>query len=194
MLETRCLHNQKNYRHLLRAMSRPGRSVQLELAVEPHPFAEALTIGECLLDCEVSFSVIGCDDTTHLENALRSATQVRPESVEQADFLFILGSSSQRKVLQAKRGHTEAPELGATLIYLPDLGGTGTDHDIKVRLSGPGIAAGEGIAPEFDGIAPEEYGFLMEANADYPLGLDIFLVRSGGKVIAIPRSTRIRMR
>jgi alpha-D-ribose 1-methylphosphonate 5-triphosphate synthase subunit PhnH len=35
---------------------------------------------------------------------------------------------------------------------------------------------------------------LQTANADYPLGVDALFVRPNGEVMALPRSTRIRLR
>jgi len=48
--------------------------------------------------------------------------------------------------------------------------------------------------PEMDGIPIEEFQALMAVNADYPLGVDAFFVRSSGEVMGLPRSTRILVR
>jgi alpha-D-ribose 1-methylphosphonate 5-triphosphate synthase subunit PhnH len=186
--------NQKNYRRLLRAMSRPGCSVHLETSTESSPQAEALAIGRCLLDHEVSLCVIGRGDTEPLQAGLMAATQVRAETVDRADFIFVLGHESHGGVSRAKRGSPESPEEGATLVYFLDFADPVAGESLSIRLSGPGIAEREGILPEIEGISRNEYEELIKINADYPLGVDLFVVRAGAELIGIPRSTRIEMR
>jgi alpha-D-ribose 1-methylphosphonate 5-triphosphate synthase subunit PhnH len=186
--------HQKNFRRLLTALSRPGRVVRLDALDGPSPLAAALAVGECLLDCEVSLCVMGGGDGDGLQSALVTATQVQTAVLSEADFIFIRGGQSRGEVRRAKRGGLETPEEGASLVYCLDCAGPSTPERLRIRLSGPGIAGPAGIAPEMDGISTEELRVLMEVNADYPLGVDAFLVRHDGQVMGLPRSTRICMR
>jgi alpha-D-ribose 1-methylphosphonate 5-triphosphate synthase subunit PhnH len=186
--------NQKNYRSLLQAMSRPGRSFRLDALSAVSSFAAAMAIGECLLDPEVSLCVIGNGGVSTLQAVLVGATQVRTETLESADFVFVCGVQSQGGVRLVKRGRLEFPEEGATLVYCMDSGQAGASDRFRIRLTGPGIAGQGGIAPEMRGVPVEEFQELMAVNADYPLGVDAFFVRPNGEVMALPRSTRIQVR
>ena len=185
--------NQKNYRSLLQAMSRPGRVFRLDALGAVSSFAAAMAIGECLLDPEVSLCVIGNGGVT-LQAVLVGATQVRTESLKTADFIFVCGVRSQGGVRLAKRGRLEFPEEGATLVYCMDSLPAGASDRFRVRLTGPGITGQGGIAPEMRGVPVEEFQELMAVNTDYPLGVDAFFVRPNGELMALPRSTRIQVR
>ncbi len=142
------LQNQRNYRCLLHAMSHPGHRVRLEFSGSKSIRTAALTIGQCLLDHEVSICILGYGDTHLLLSTLIAATQVREAPLDQADFVFILGGKSNGEARRAKRGEPDAPEAGATLIYFPDPQITISHRDHPIRLTGPGIAVREGILPE----------------------------------------------
>lgn len=186
--------NQKNYRSLLQAMSRPGRVFRLDALGAVSSFAAAMAIGECLLDPEVSLCVIGNGGVSTLQAVLVGATQVRTESLKTADFIFVCGVRSQGSVRLAKRGRLEFPEEGATLVYCMDSLPACASDRFRIRLTGPGIAGQGGIAPEMRGIPLEEFQELTSVNTDYPLGVDAFFVRPNGEVMALPRSTRIQVR
>ena len=186
--------NQKNYRSLLQAMSRPGRVFRLDALGAVSSFAAAMAIGECLLDPEVSLCVIGNGGA----QPSRRSWSVPPRSGRNpwktADFIFVCGVRSQGGVRLAKRGRLEFPEEGATLVYCMDSLPAGASDRFRVRLTGPGITGKGGIAPEMRGVPVEEFQELMAVNADYPLGVDAFFVRPNGEVMALPRSTRIQVR
>ena len=186
--------NQKNYRSLLQAMSRPGRVFRLDALCAVSSFAAAMAIGECLLDPEVSLCLIGNGGVSTLQAVLVGATQVRTESLKTADFIFVCGVRSRGGVRLAKRGRLEFPEEGATFVYCMDSLPAGASDRFRVRLTGPGITGKGGIAPEMRGVPVEEFQELMAVNADYPLGVDAFFVRPNGEVMALPRSTRIQVR
>jgi alpha-D-ribose 1-methylphosphonate 5-triphosphate synthase subunit PhnH len=186
--------HQKNFRRLLTALSRPGRLVRLDALDGRSPLAAASAIGECLLDTEVSLCVIGRGDFQSFQTALVTATQAQTASLAEADFVFILGAQSQGLVRRAGRGRLEAPEEGATLVYCLDSMSPSAPERLRIRLTGPGIAGQDGIAPEMGGVSTEEFRLLMEVNADYPLGVDAFFIRPDGELMGLARSTRIRMR
>jgi alpha-D-ribose 1-methylphosphonate 5-triphosphate synthase subunit PhnH len=186
--------NQKSYRSLLKAMSRPGRVFRLEALGAVSPFAAAMAVGECLLDSEVSLCVIGNGSVQALQTVLVAATQVRTESLETADFIFVCGVQSQGGVRLAKRGRLESPEEGATFVYCMDYQPACASDRFRIRLTGPGIAGQGGIAPEMRGVPVEEFQELTAVNADYPLGVDVFFARTNGELMALPRSTRIHVR
>jgi alpha-D-ribose 1-methylphosphonate 5-triphosphate synthase subunit PhnH len=185
---------QKNYRSLLKAMSRPGRIFHLAARAAVSPFAAAMAIGECLLDPEVSLCVMGNGEAQALQTAMVDSTQVRTEPLETADFIFVCGARSQGGMLRAKRGRLEFPEEGATFVYCMDSQPAGVSDRFRIRLTGPGIPGPGGIAPEMGGVPVEEFQELMAVNAEYPLGVDAFFAKPNGELMALPRSTRIQVR
>lgn len=186
--------HQKNYRSLLRALSRPGRIVRLDGLDGMPPFAAAAALAECLLDSAVGFCAVGGGRAQALQTAIAGATGARPERLETADFVFFSEGGSQGGARLAKRGAPESPEDGATLVYCLESQPAVVCDRLRVRLTGPGIPGQDGIVPEMDGIPIEEFQALMAVNADYPLGVDAFFVRSSGEVMGLPRSTRILVR
>ncbi len=194
MIEKSDLRNQKNFRVLLGALGRPGLAVRLETNEAPWPLAAALAVGTCLLDHEVSLCVVGSNRGPTLFSALTAATGVRADTLEQADFVFVADGRDRRSARRAKHGSPEAPQDGATLVYCLDGAPANSADRLRIRLSGPGIAATDGIAPELPGIALETFQQLLEVNADYPLGVDALFVRPDGQLMGLPRSTRIRVR
>lgn len=186
--------HQKNYRCLLQALSRPGRIVRLGSLGIVSPLAATMAVAECLLDAEVSFCVIGNGNALALQTAIAGATGAHKELLEAADFVFVTGISSQGGIRVAKRGCPESPGEGATFVYCVDSQSTNVSERFRVRLTGPGIAEPDGIAPEMGGIPLSEFHDLIVANVDYPLGVDVFFIRPSGAVMGLPRSTRIRVR
>jgi alpha-D-ribose 1-methylphosphonate 5-triphosphate synthase subunit PhnH len=185
--------NQIHFRALLQALARPGRLHRLAGPLHPWP---AMALAECLLDHEVSFC-LPADPS--LQAAVAALTGARPETPENADFIFVSGPRSGGLAGRARRGGAQDPEGGATIVYCLDALPPGAprppDGDrFRVRLSGPGIAEPEGLAPEIRGLDLEELQALQAANAEFPRGVDAFFLRAGGDLMALPRSTRIRVR
>jgi alpha-D-ribose 1-methylphosphonate 5-triphosphate synthase subunit PhnH len=186
--------NQKNYRSLLQALSQPGRVVRLADLDGVPPLSAAMAIAECLLDSEVCFCVNGSGCAHGLQRAIAEATGARAECLEAADFVFFSEGGSRGGVRRAKRGTSEFPEEGATLVYCLESPPADVWDRFRVRLTGPGIPGPSGIAPEIPGIPVQEFQDLMIVNADYPLGVEAFFVRPNGEVMGLPRSTRIQVR
>jgi phosphonate C-P lyase system protein PhnH len=186
--------SQKNYRRLLQAMSRPGRVVRLESLNGVSLFAAEMAVAECLLDSEVGFCVAGDGRAQALQAAIAGFTGARLESLQSADFVFLAEGDSRGGVHRAKRGRSEFPEEGATLVYCLESPPAEVSDRFRVRLTGPGIPGSSGIAPEMPGIPVQAFQDLMIVNADYPLGVDAFFVRPNAEVMGLPRSTRIRVR
>lgn len=194
IMDNAARRRQKNYRTLLEAMGRPGSLARLQALEGGSPFAAAMAIGECLLDHEVSLCVTGKGAVQALREALVSATRARNESLGSADFVFVLGVDGRGDAQGAKRGRLESPEEGATLVYCMDSQSGNAAEPFGTHLAGPGIDAQGGTVPELRGIPTEKFQELMEVNADYPLGVDAFFIRPNGELMALPRSTRIRVR
>ena len=87
-----------------------------------------------------------------------------------------------------KRGTLEAPEEGATIVYVPDtlVAPPGPDT-ITLNLTGPGITDSTRLT--IAGIPPAECA-AWQTLIDFPLGVEIWLAAADGTLAVIPRSTR----
>lgn len=173
---------QKTFRILLNAMSHPGRFYDLGFIKTNSHLNLVL---ETLLDCEVTFAVIG-ENRERISEEVRLLTGAVLSKVEDADFLIIMNGNSKGEIERARIGTPEYPDRGATLIYYIE---KENSKPVKLNLSGPGIK-GE-IFVSINGLVQEEFIKLREINKNYPLGLDSIIIMNGGKVFCIPRSTRI---
>jgi alpha-D-ribose 1-methylphosphonate 5-triphosphate synthase subunit PhnH len=170
------------YRPLLQAMSRPGTVWRLPAEARSRPLVALLG---AIADREVAFHVAAADDAA-LGREIAWATGARPAALEEADFVIFPWAESVGRALRARRGTLEYPDGGATLVYVirrcaPEGG--------RAVLRGPGIR--DAARPALEGLDPRELGWLREANAAFPLGVDAIFLDSDAQVICIPRSTRI---
>jgi alpha-D-ribose 1-methylphosphonate 5-triphosphate synthase subunit PhnH len=175
------------FRQLLQAMSHPGSTYQL---TDPEPMtgehAALIRMLGCLLDNEVTFSVIG-DGNGALAAALSLHTGSTQAEIGESDFVIATRGTTSGQLSSIKRGTLEYPDQGATLVYLVE---EITDQGGTAELSGPGI---NGCAcPRFSGLASAELVALREVNAEYPLGVDALFLDVKNRIACIPRSTRIR--
>ena len=180
------IHDHAAFRVLLRAMSRPGSIGQLPRHREASGQRELLTgMLRSLIDNEVTFFVLD-DPSERLSLKISRCTgSSRKESIA-ADFLIYPEGTSRGTVTGARRGTLEYPDSGATAVFLVEkLGETGG----PVALQGPGINGT--VHPLISGPAEAELALLRKANAEFPLGLDAIFLDRDGRVMCIPRSTRI---
>jgi alpha-D-ribose 1-methylphosphonate 5-triphosphate synthase subunit PhnH len=176
---------QQNFRTLLRAMSHPGKVYLLEdLDVDP-----LMSVIQTLIDQEVSFCVVGED--ARLLQLIHESTRSPLAEIGAADFIIVPEGGSFGAICKAKRGTPEYPDQGATIIYqVRTLGGegNGTSH---VVLTGPGIETE--VTPAVQGLMQGELHDLSVVNAGFPLGVDCIFVDNAYRILAIPRSSRIRV-
>ncbi|MEI6208548.1 MAG: phosphonate C-P lyase system protein PhnH [Desulfuromonadales bacterium] len=170
------------FRAVLQAMSRPGTIRHLPDNGGADPL---LTLLSSLLDNEVAVAAVGADRDDVLDKIVR-VTGCRPGPVTEADFLLVLGASSGGRLSELRRGTSDYPETGATVLYLPDE--VAAEGGV-VSLTGPGIR--DSVAPLLSGIADDELKLLGEINRGFPLGVDAIFLDRTGKMTCIPRSTQI---
>ncbi len=174
--------SQKVYRLILTAMSNPTRVVSIKSYADklfgrnPEFLALALT----LLDNEVSFHT--CDDTV-LTDEISSLTLSRPESLENADFIFVPEEKHLAQVIKhAKCGTLKDPHKSATVIVKV----SGRDT-CDLHLYGAGIRN----TTEFqtDALVQTALDLRDEQYYEYPQGIDLIFVAENGDLFAIPRLT-----
>jgi len=186
-MKTAAIHqDHATFRVVLQAMSRPGTPCRLpiqESVTGKH--AQLIQLLSCLMDNEVSFTIVG-DDGGPLATDLSHRTGSARVDIDKSDFVIATGGTTSGLSSRIKRGTLEYPDGGATLVYLVDEiaeeGGT-------AELSGPGVNGT--VCPLFIGLSASELRGLREINAEYPLGVDAMFLDTNGRIACIPRSTRI---
>jgi alpha-D-ribose 1-methylphosphonate 5-triphosphate synthase subunit PhnH len=186
MFEDTIIRDHAIFRLLLKAMSRPGTVWQMPR--ERRGMRPDELLGEtlrCLMDNEVTCHVAD-DRPEALCDAICRATGSRPAGLGAADFVVFPAGTSRGSLAGVKRGTLEYPDQGATVVYLvEELGETGG----IAELQGPGIE--DRLRPLIRGLDAAETGLLREANAEFPLGVDALFMDRDGRIMCIPRSTRI---
>lgn len=173
------------FRNLLDAMSRPGTVHGLSDSVADRDGALAL-LARTLLDAEVSVAGAGADDEPSVR-AMAHASGCRLAALPEADFVVAGGGSSAGAVSRVRMGTPDWPDSSATVVYLVDrVAQEGGD----TVWTGPGIPGER--SPRIDGFDPAEWERLREANSGYPIGIDCVFLDASGRILAMPRSTRVR--
>jgi alpha-D-ribose 1-methylphosphonate 5-triphosphate synthase subunit PhnH len=180
---------QRAFRVLLSAISRPGTVCRLPVERETSPKEVLKLLLQTLLDHEVGFAMAGCRIAGVDAEQIVRWTHASSVPVSRADFFLVDGPDSGGLVRQAPRGTPEMPDRGATAIYMSDL--DDNPSSTRLNLSGPGVPPGK-EAVTVCGLNAAELDDLKRANARLPLGVDAFVVQPGPAVIGLPRSTVIR--
>lgn len=182
---------QQIYRVLLDAMAHPGLVYQLithpQISIDEstaHPAVASVLL--TLADHEVSLHIDGGDDA--LEQLLVRRLRVSIVPATEADFVVTrLATLDPTLLRRVKRGSLEYPEDGATVIIVCDAL-TAADGS-RLTLRGPGIR--EALSVRLPGLSELVLRARAEAVSGYPPGIDILLVDDAGRVIGLPRTTRM---
>ncbi|MGI3211118.1 phosphonate C-P lyase system protein PhnH [Roseovarius tibetensis] len=166
------------FRAALQAMSRPGRIETVSGAVPPAPVsvaAGALLLTLC--DGDTGVFLAPSHDTPDLRAWITfhtGAPLVGPDAA-----VFALGAwGALQPLSRFAVGTADYPDRSATLIVERDmLDPTGA------RLTGPGIA-------DTARLNLPETGAFAANRSRFPLGLDFYFT-CGGRLAAVPRSTRV---
>lgn len=173
------------FRSLLDAIARPG-SVGTLSAPDPTFVAGLEAFAESVLDAETSLSWIG-EDVTEIVNSLSVRHRCPLVPPSESSFVVVGHAGAIGQIHGLRTGTPEFPEVSATLIYLVD---SVHEHGGAHSWSGPGIP--EAVFPRIDCLHIGELEELSLVNASYPQGVDAFFLDRQGRILALPRSTRIR--
>lgn len=176
--------SQRVFRCALQATAQPGKLFTLPPVGDAPPHE---TLALALLDHEVTFCVVGGEGRP-VGVCLSRMTGSRDVSVEEAEFALISGGDSGGEILKLSRGDLEHPERGATAIFAVERLGSGP---VALRLSGPGVPDTRTLGIE--GLSMSEVEAIRESRADYPLGVDVYLVDGAGQLAGLPRSTGLEI-
>jgi alpha-D-ribose 1-methylphosphonate 5-triphosphate synthase subunit PhnH len=170
---------------LMQAMAHPGRVLPAGIMGDP-PLLDLICA--TLLDQEAGLAVIGPGDQENLLQTLTLLTGCRQVPLAEADFIIVIGGTSQAALAQVRVGSLEYPDQGATLIYPVD--GLNTGTGIALELQGPGIRDAQKLC--IDGMAQEDLLLLRDLNSHFPQGVDL-LACTADHIVALPRSTKLQI-
>jgi alpha-D-ribose 1-methylphosphonate 5-triphosphate synthase subunit PhnH len=186
--------SQAVFRTILDAMARPGK-VGLLTALDPRcplpAYRPLAAVVRTLLDHEVTFAVAPDEVPAvapDLARYLAAATGSRPAAPAEADYVLARGPLPRGLLAGLKRGSLAFPDEGATLLILtPDFETAASA--LPVTLAGPGIPGT--LATRLAGLSAEDLAERRIANAEVPRGVDLLLVDPTGRVVCLPRTTKV---
>lgn len=186
--------SQRVFRALLDALAHPGRSYELPADIRGRaPMAVVPLLA--LADLEVTVAVE--PDPDGWAAALTLATGAPARSLTDAEWIAFLEPPGADVLATLDRGSAYAPERGTRIVIAAgSLTAPGESEAsggaTVVRLTGPGVDGHATFA--VDGIDGDMFGALARINAEFPAGIDTWLVTDDGTVVAIPRSSTIDVR
>jgi alpha-D-ribose 1-methylphosphonate 5-triphosphate synthase subunit PhnH len=189
--------SQATFRALLDSMSRPGKICQVPqrpYVAPPNGFCPpALTILKTLCDHRVSFSLGVASESPEWIRYLEVNLAAPFRPVETADFVLFNGTGFDAGFARLNRGSLEFPEKSATaLICVNQLSEEPAEGAVcMLVLAGPGVKGRARLS-----VAGLDPGYLMARQKTiryFPMGIDLFLVDSAGKVAGIPRSSTVEI-
>lgn len=178
--------SQAVFRVLLDALAHPGRVLPLPpdlLADRALPPALIVPLALADLSQSVAVTGAGADRGARL---VATATSCRLAEPDAADQVVVLDGASPALVATLRRGSAMAPEEGCRLALACRALHAGGGGDVTIDLRGPGVEDTGAVG--VDGIDAAVVAALAEANADFPAGVDTWLVADGGDVVGFPRS------
>lgn len=138
-------------------------------------------VGKALLDLETSFFT---PDPALLQTFTRLGA--RAESPEKAAYQFfpLLDETALETIAQASVGTLLYPDHAATIVVVGELG-----KGPKLHLRGPGIKDVNEIRVDL----PQSFWSLRDQKISFPLGWDVLLISGQGKLIGVPRSSKVEV-
>lgn len=190
---------QRNFRALLGAFARPGTVGRIEALPLRRALPQTLdctlfTLAALLADQAVSLAACG-PQARELEAFLAQETRVRICPLSDAQFVFVAaGAGAQegaRAIAQARAGELISPELGATvLVGCGQLGAQPAAGLAAFEVQGPGVRPG---SPARFWACDSTWLEARNSRGDeYPCGIDLVLADGEGRVVALPRTSRVR--
>ncbi|KJS21995.1 MAG: phosphonate metabolism protein PhnH [Clostridiaceae bacterium BRH_c20a] len=187
--------SQKAYRKLVDSLAKPGtinslkpESEKLDLSVNCNKSMLLLML--MLLDTEVTFQILS-ENSEKIAKYINQLTYAKTESLEKADFIFVLQDSAAEDFFTAiegcKLGDLVNPHLSATLIIEVER----ITNEKQLILKGPGIKETNYAALSF---AEDWVHYRAAKNAEYPLGVEIYFIDKEHNLLAIPRTTTISVK
>ncbi|MGL6166985.1 MAG: phosphonate C-P lyase system protein PhnH [Fusobacteriaceae bacterium] len=184
---------QKIYRKILDSMSKPGKINEIadnikHLEVHSSLSKEIMSLAYTLLNIDSKFYI----EIKEEEKYIQLHTFARGESIEKSEFIFIdIRNQEVDNILnimkKAPKGTLEDPHEGATLIL----------HVEEIKESEGLVLSGPGIKEKTDVFVVELNEEILknraEINSEFPLGIDFILIDNSGRILCLPRTTKVEV-
>ncbi len=187
------LESQAIFRVMLDTASQPGLILDLpRRIVDRIPSSLALLV--VLADVETRVHVVDTPTSVWAE-AVTSATGARPAHVNEADLIAVPADARDQFTsifTLAHPGTAFSPESAARLmIGVHDIRSHGASASVGVQLlvRGPGVD-GERVLC-IDGLTEADVAAWCTTNSRFPAGIDVWFTTDDGRIVAIPRSSRL---
>ena len=99
---------------------------------------------------------------------------------------LVRGDPGPRLLEEVPRGTEAEPQLGGTVVVVPDRDGPRTG----VRLAGPGLRE---PTPAVLPLSREALESRARACAEPPAGIDLVIVTAAGSIVGLPRTTQVEI-
>lgn len=175
------------FRVLLESLSHPGTRHRLPTGLAERIPAALIPV-VALADVDVEVAVLGGQESGDWEAVVLAATGGGAAPVPEAAMVAALGTISPDVVRILRRGDAHHPELAARLVLTATaiLDETPERGEVVLDLRGPGVPDTRRVG--VDGIHPEVFDALIAANAEFPSGVDTWIVTASGEILGLPRS------
>jgi alpha-D-ribose 1-methylphosphonate 5-triphosphate synthase subunit PhnH len=189
---------------LLHSLSRPGTFHHLPPSLVAR-FPAALAPLAALGDVDVTLTVIerpssrgATESSPALEDArgwsrvLAAATGAHEVTVDEAAMVAALEPLDTDVITALRRGDALHPELGARLVMsCRSFDASDGSESVTLELTGPGIDDSRHLT--VGDLPAEVFTTLATVNAEFPAGIDTWLVSPAGTVVGLPRTTSMRV-
>lgn len=189
------LESQAVFKALMETISRPGSVGNVaEVVTRRVPSCVAPIL--VLADVETCIHVVD-ESSFSWQDAVLSATGARATDLGRADLIVVPREASEQIAsvfTLASTGSALSPESGARIVIAVDdlrSHGAGRRAGVELLLRGPGID-GESVIC-VDGLSKEAIDVWTTRNEFFPAGFDVWLTTDDGRIVAVPRSTRIEI-
>lgn len=179
------------FRAMVDAVANPGRVLQLPVGGDcvPTVVLPALAIA----DLRTPFIIVGDDDSRLARALARVSGAPFVHDIPEARIVLVVDADAMDAdvIWSLQVGTAHAPENGSTVI----VGCRRLDVAVEnqpgaILTTGPGAQDGRWFTA--DGVGRSTVVDLDRVNSGYPAGIDLYLVDGEGRLVALPRSNRLR--
>ena len=186
--------SQRVFKILMNTFAFPGRLhklPELQLSSIDQKYIYAIISLLTLLDLETSFNVVG-DNIEEIIKYFEINTGAQYKDIKDVDYCLSINKILGDNFILLNKGRLEEPDKSTTLFYFVESISKIETNDLSIILNGPGIKDQETLS--INGLSKSEIEEWIGDRANYPLGIDIFLIDKDANITGLPRSIKISMK